>query len=159
MSKYCHLSSKKIHKKRRNSQQTDMAVLLRCPKSNQVFSTSSWTIAKHLRLRHKWIAKSISNEDIEDLVETSCIIEKDDGTIEFDTKMLDHENMLKILKDTLVKDGLSEDLIDVKYEGRKKEVTPGAMDWVTQLVGGRRRSGSQRRSSEGRGVAMEMRRT
>ena len=102
--------------------------------------------------------KPIDPGEIEDFVEISCVIEKDDGTVELDTKMLDSEKMLKILKNTLVKDGLSEDLVEVKYEGRRKKVKPGAMEWVTQLVGGRQRTELSKQGSEGKARYIEMHR-
>ena len=72
-----------------------------------------------------------------DVVDTSCIIEEDDGTIQIDAKMPDSEGMVRVLKETLLEDGFMEENVEVKYEGRrKKKSLGGTLEKVTQMLRG-----------------------
>lgn len=55
--------------------------------------------------------------EIPDILETTCIIERDDGTIELDEKMLECEEMVGKLREMLAGEGVEG---EVRYEGRMR---------------------------------------
>lgn len=94
-------------------------VLLRPPFSPQIFSTSSSAIASHLQRHYRWKVKTVALSEIPDILDTNCIIEHDDGTIELDEKMLESEKMVEKLREVLAREGVGG---EVRYEGRMRRI-------------------------------------
>ncbi|KAF2645510.1 hypothetical protein P280DRAFT_513409 [Massarina eburnea CBS 473.64] len=95
-----------------------MPYLLRSRASSYVFSTSSRDIAAFLHTTHRWTATWFDPSKVSDVVTTSCIMETENGDVEFDEHILHPRKLEEGMRKTLGEDGF--DNVQIEYVGRLK---------------------------------------